>query len=250
MTEVPTAPEPLEHLDESWQRALAVVAHPDDMEYGSAAAVARWTGQGKSVAYCLVTSGEAGIDSLPPEEAKPIREREQRAACAVVGVDAVEFLSFPDGTVEYGLELRREIAASIRRHRPDIVIAVNHRETYGGEMLNQADHVAVGRATIDAARDAGNRWVFRDLLDEGLEPWSGVTQIWVAGSPDARHGVDVTDTFDKGLESLRAHEAYHAALGDGGFDPAELLESIGRMVGTRLGSRYGVSFEVFPLRLL
>ena len=171
-------------------------------------------------------------------------------ACDVVGVDALEFLGFPDGTVEYGLELRREIAASIRRHRPDIVITINHRETYGGEMLNQADHVAVGRATIDAARDAGNRWVFRDLLDEGLEPWPGVKQIWVAGSPDARHGVDVTDTFDKGLESLRAHEAYHSALGDGGFDPAEFLESFGRMVGTRLGSRYGVAFEVFPLQLL
>ncbi len=250
MTEMPLTPEPLEHLDESWQRALCVVAHPDDMEYGAAAAVARWTGQGKTVAYSLVTSGEAGIDSMSPEEARPIREREQRAACDVVGVKDLEFLGFPDGMVEYGLTLRRAIAASVRRHRPDIVITGNHRETYSPEVLNQPDHIAVGRATIDAARDAGNRWVFRDLLDEGLEPWSGVKQIWVAASPEAGHAVDVTDTYDKGVESLRAHKAYHDALGEGGFDPAEFLESVGRMTGTRLGSRYAVAFEVFPLQLL
>jgi LmbE family N-acetylglucosaminyl deacetylase len=250
VTEAPPTPDPLEHVDESWQRALCVAAHPDDMEYGSAAAVARWTGQGKSVAFCLVTSGEAGIDSMPPEEAGPVREREQRAACDVVGVQDLEFLGFPDGVVEYGLPLRRAIAAAVRRYRPDIVITGNHREMFGTDVLNQPDHVAVGRATIDAARDAGNRWVFRDLLDEGLEPWSGVKQIWVAYSPEARHGVDVTDTFDKGVESLQAHKAYHAALGEGGFDPAEFLESIGRMVGTRLGCRYGVAFEVFPLQLL
>jgi LmbE family N-acetylglucosaminyl deacetylase len=241
-------PAPLEPLAEDWDRALVVVAHPDDMEYGGAAAVARWVGQGKHVAYCLVTSGEAGIDSLPPEEAGPLREEEQRVACAAVGVSDLVFLRFPDGMLEYGLALRRAIARQIRRHRPDVLVTGNFRETWDGQALNQADHIAVGRAVLDAARDAANRWVFRELLDEGWPPWDGVRQVWAAGSPGAVHGVDVTDTFHRGLKSLRAHEAYLAGLGPDAPDPAEFLESYARMFGTRLGCRFALAFEVFPLQ--
>jgi LmbE family N-acetylglucosaminyl deacetylase len=148
-------PEPLEILDEDWDRALAVVAHPDDMEYGAAAAVARWTAQGKTVVYTLITSGEAGIDAMEPERAKPLREAEQCASATIVGVDTVEFLGWADGTLDYGLPLRRDIAAAIRRHRPDIVITGNFRETYGPGALNQADHIAAGRAVLDSPEHAG-----------------------------------------------------------------------------------------------
>lgn len=240
----------LEPLDENWDRALVVVAHPDDMEYGGAAVIARFTGQGKQVVYTLLTSGEAGIDGLAPEESRAVREAEQRAACAHVGVTEVEFLGFPDGMLEYGLPLRRAIAASIRRHRPDIVITTNFRETYGGVMLNQADHIHGGRAALDAARDAGNRWVFRDLLDEGLEPWAGVRQVWAAGSPDATHAVEVTDTFAAGLASLHAHRAYLAGLGPDAGDPEEMLEGLARQTGSELGVPMAVSMEVLPLVLL
>jgi LmbE family N-acetylglucosaminyl deacetylase len=240
----------LEPLGENWDRALVVVPHPDDMEYGGAAVIARFTGQGKQVVYTLLTSGEAGIDGLAPEESRAVREAEQRAACAHVGVTEVEFLGFPDGMLEYGLPLRRAIAASIRRHRPDIVITTNFRETYGGVMLNQADHIAGGRATLDAARDAGNRWVFRDLLDEGLEPWAGVRQVWAAGSPDATHAVEVTDTFAAGLASLHAHRAYLAGLGPDAPDPEEMLEGLARQTGSELGVPMAVSMEVLPLQLL
>jgi LmbE family N-acetylglucosaminyl deacetylase len=240
----------LELLDENWDRALVVVPHPDDMEYGGAAVIARFTGQGKQVVYTLLTSGEAGIDGLAPEESRTVREAEQRAACAHVGVSEVEFLGFADGTLEYGLPLRRAIAASIRRHRPDIVITTNFRETYGGVMLNQADHIAGGRATLDAARDAGNRWVFRDLLDEGLEPWAGVRQVWAAGSPDATHAVEVTGTFAAGLASLHAHRAYLAGLGPDAPDPEEMLEGLARQTGAELGVPMAVSMEVLPLQLL
>ncbi|MDQ1680007.1 MAG: hypothetical protein QOI42_866 [Frankiaceae bacterium] len=244
-----TAGPPLEPLDESWERALVVVAHPDDMEYGAASAVARWTTQGKHVAYCLVTSGEAGIDGMSPENAKPVREAEQRESCRIVGVEAVEFLGFPDGVVEYGLPLRRAIAAAVRRHRPEVVITSNFRETYGGVALNQADHIAVGRATLDAARDAGNRWVFRELAEQGLDPWNGVRQVWAAASPDAGHAVDVTDTFDVGVASLHAHRAYLDGLGPDAGDPAEFLEGFSRGTGARLGTHLAVAFEVFPLQL-
>jgi LmbE family N-acetylglucosaminyl deacetylase len=237
--------EPLQPLDEDWKSALAVVAHPDDMEYGTAAAVARWTAQGKRVGYTLATSGEAGIDGIAPEEAGPLREREQRASAAIVGVDEVEFLGHPDGVLEYGLPLRRDIARSIRRYRPEVVVTGNYHHTWGTGSLNQADHVAVGRSTIDAIRDAANRWVFRELLDEDLPPWNGVRMLLVAGSPLAGYGVDVTDHFAAGVRSLEAHEAYLAGLGGGAMaDPEEFLESIARLTGTRLGCRFAVSFEV------
>lgn len=234
----------IEPLTEDWQRGLAIAAHPDDLEFGSAAAIARWTDQGKHITYCLVTSGEAGIDSMPPEQSRGVREQEQLAAAQLVGVETVEFLGFPDGVLEYGVPLRRELARSIRRHRPEVVITLNFRETWdGATALNQADHVATGRAVLDAVNDAGNRWVFPD----DLEPWGGVRQIWVANSPQSTHGVDVTDTFTRGVDSLRAHEAYLRGLGPGPFeDPEEFLAALARPVGTRLGTRYGVAFEVFP----
>jgi LmbE family N-acetylglucosaminyl deacetylase len=145
-----TPPAPLEPLDESWERALAVVAHPDDLEFGPAAAIARWTAQGKHVTYCMVTSGEAGIDSMSPEETRKVREEEQRASAALVGVDTVEFLGLPDGVLEYGVPLRKRIAREVRRHRPDVVVTNNVRSTWdGATALNQSDHIATGRATLD-----------------------------------------------------------------------------------------------------
>ena len=152
----------LEPLPEDWERGLAVVAHPDDMEYGAAAAVARWTGQGKWIGYVLVTDGEAGIQSMPPEQAGPIRRDEQIAGCREVGVTDVEFLGLPDGLVVEGLELRAGLTAAIRRHRPDVVLSINHRDSWGGPSWNHSDHRAVGRALLDAVRDAGNPWLFTD----------------------------------------------------------------------------------------
>ncbi len=242
-----SGPTPLEPVNEDWERALAVVAHPDDMEFGAAAAVARWTRQGKQVVYCMVTSGEAGIDGMHPDETRRVREAEQVESARIVGVDAVDFLALPDGILEYGVGLRRAITASVRRHRPEIVITNNFRDTWGGRNLNQADHIAVGKATLDAVRDAGNRWVFAEQLADGLEPWGGVAEVWAPGSPDAEHGVDTTDTMALGVESLAAHQAYIDGLGWAEFDPDEFLQSMARQTGSRLGVTFGASFEVFPM---
>jgi LmbE family N-acetylglucosaminyl deacetylase len=238
--------EPLELLDESWSSALAIVAHPDDLEYGTASAVARWTAQGKRVTYCLVTSGEAGIDAMSPEVAGPLREQEERDSAAIVGVDVVDFLGHADGVIEYGLPLRRDIARAVRRHRPDVIVTINFG-SWGPGRPNQADHIAVGQAVVDGARDASNRWVFRDLLDEGLEPWKA-RMVLVAGGQASTHGVDVTDTLALGVASLEAHAAYLEGLGANAMaDPGEFLESIGRATGTRLGVRAAVAFEVIEL---
>ena len=103
----------MEPIPEEWSTAVCVVAHPDDLEYGAASAVARWTGQGKTVAYVLATVGEAGIDGMAPAEAGPKREDEERRSAAVVGVDHVEFLGLADGLIEAGLPLRRDIAGRL-----------------------------------------------------------------------------------------------------------------------------------------
>lgn len=215
----------LEPFPEDWDRALCIAAHPDDLEYGTAAAVARWRRQGKEVTYLLATSGEAGIDGLHPDEAGPLREQEERDGAREVGVDVVEFLGLRDGVVEYGLELRRLIAAEIRRRKPQVIIALTHREQFDGGGVNQADHRAVGLAALDASADAGNRWIFTDLIDQGLQPWSGVELIGFANSAAATHSVDVTDTFEAGVASLEAHAQYLAALEDHP-SPQELLTMI------------------------
>lgn len=233
-------------LDEDWERALAIVAHPDDLEYGAASAVARWTTQGKQVTYLLVSRGEAGIDGMNPEAAGPLREQEERRSASVVGVDTVDFLDHHDGMIEYGMPLRRDIARAIRRYRPQVLVSANFHLTWGGHFLNMADHRNVGMAVLDAARDAGNRWVFPELLAEGLEPWSGARTVCFSGSPEPTHAVDVSEHLDRGIASLREHSAYIAGLG-GEFDPDAFLRSSAESTGPLIECRYAVSFEVYRL---
>ncbi len=239
MTEFP----PLLPLPEDWTRALAIVAHPDDLEYGAASAVARWTAQGKEIGYLLVTRGEAGIDALSPEDVGPLREAEERAGAEIVGVQTVEFLDYRDGVVEYGIPLRRDIARAIRRHRPEVVLTVNYQLTWGGTVLNMADHRWVALAVLDAARDAGNRWIFPELLTEGYEPWNGVRMVCLNSSPQATHAVDVTAFLDRGIASLLQHQTYLAHLSHD-FDAETFLRQNAAEVGKRCGHQYAVDFEV------
>jgi len=233
----------LEILPEDWERAIAVVAHPDDLEYGAAAAVARWTNQGKDVRYVLATRGEAGIDSMPPAEVGPLRTREQESSAAVVGVSSVEFLDHPDGLLVNGIELRRDLAAAIRRHQPEVIIASNYRlQWYDGGPWNHADHRALGQALPDAVRDASNRWLFPD----SGQPWAGVRWIAYTASTSPTHGVDVTDWLQAGVDSLKCHHTYLEALGDPDFDPEQFLRSAATGAGAKLGVDLAVAFEMVP----
>ncbi|MEU5865197.1 PIG-L deacetylase family protein [Nonomuraea sp. NPDC047529] len=235
----------LEPMPTDWRRALAVVAHPDDLEYGCASAVATWTDAGREVSYLMATRGEAGIDTLDPAACGPVREREERASAAVVGVSGVEFLDHADGVVEYGTALRRDIAAAIRRHRPELVITLNPDDTWGGTYWNTPDHRAVGRAVLDAAGDAGNRWIFPDT---DAAPWNGVRWVAVAGSNSPTHAVDVTDGLERGVRSLLEHRAYIEALTD--QDPEvyarELIEGAAREAAELFDGRPAVTFRLFP----
>lgn len=233
----------LRAVDESWTSALAVVAHPDDLEYGAASAIARWTLQGKDVTYVLATRGEAGIAGMPPETTGPLREEEQRRSAALVGVRNVEFLRHSDGSVEYGLPLRRDITAAIRRARPEVVITMNFELTWGeGGGVNHADHRAVGLAVLDACRDAANEWVFPDAGPA----WGGVAGAYVAGTSTPTHYVDVTRTIELGVASLREHRAYIDGLGTG-FDPDDFLRNIAGLGGMAAGCDMAVLFQSFRI---
>jgi LmbE family N-acetylglucosaminyl deacetylase len=147
----------LETFPEDWDRALAVVAHPDDMEYGAAAAVARWTGQGKHVAYVLVSDGEAGISTMPPDEVGPLRRQEQLASCRVVGVDDVEFLGWPDGSIVEG-------AGAARRPRCGDPTAPAR-----GGAVDQLPR-RLGRAELEPCRPSGGRAVAARRRPRRREP--------------------------------------------------------------------------------
>lgn len=233
----------LDQLPEDWDRAIAVVAHPDDLEYGASAAIARWTALGKDIRYVLATRGEAGIDSMPPDEAGPIRSREQEASAAAVGVSTVEFLDHPDGLVVNGIELRRDLTRAIRSHRPDVIIGSNYRQRWGDTgPWNHVDHRELGLALPDAARDAGNRWLFPDAG----EPWAGVQWIAYASSTAPTHAVDVTDSLDAGIASLECHRVYIDALNDPDFDPDAFLRGAAAATGAELGVELAVAFELVP----
>ena len=236
---------PLEPVPEDWTRCLAIVAHPDDLEFGASCALARWTGQGKTVVEVLATRGEAGIDGMEPVEAARVRTLEQEASGAVVGASAVEFLDHGDGTLQPGLDLRRDIARAIRRHRPEVVVTLSFREGFRGApgAWNHIDHRVLGEAVVDAVRDAANRWVFPELRDEGHEPWSGVRFVLAASSPRSGHYVDVTDALPVGIRSLQAHQAYIDGLG-GGFDAEPFLRGMAEPTGAEVGVGAAIAFEL------
>src|ERR1700757_4595590 len=230
-------------MSEDWNSAVAVVAHPDDLEYGAAAAVARWTRQGKHVSYVLASSGEAGIAGEDPALVGPLREEEERRSAAVVGVSEVLFLGHPDGMIEYGLPLRRDLARVFRRLQPEVVITMSFDLTWGEDgPVNHADHRAVGLAVLDACRDAANGWVF----PEAGPPCTGIRDAYVATVAAPTHFVDVTDTIDAGVASLREHYAYIEGLGRE-FDPDEFLKNMAGYVGLGAGCEYAVAFHRYPM---
>ncbi len=231
---------------DDFRRVLCVAAHPDDLEYGTSAAVAAWTVAGIEVAYLLLTRGEAGMDASPPERTAQVRVGEQQAAARVVGVTRVEFLDHPDGVLQYGLDLRRDIARVIRSFRPDAVVAGSWEVEFVAG-LNHADHRVAGLVTLDALRDAGNRWVFPELLDEGLEPCS-VRWLLVGGDPRPTHGVDVTgEPLERGIASLQAHAEYLAGL-PGHPQPRPMISGFTALQGRAMNVPNAVLFRAWDFQ--
>jgi LmbE family N-acetylglucosaminyl deacetylase len=199
-------------------RALVVVAHPDDLDFGAGGTIAAWTDAGIDVSYCVITDGDAGgfDPAVPRGEIGGIRRAEQRAAAKELGVDDVTFLGYPDGRLTVSIELRRDVARVIRQKRPHRVVTQSPERSWERVYASHPDHLAAGEAAMCAVYpDARNPFAHLELAAEGLEPWT-VEQVWVMGGAGgvADHHVDVTDTFPRKIAALRAHVSQTAHMPD------------------------------------
>jgi LmbE family N-acetylglucosaminyl deacetylase len=225
----------------NFQRALVVVAHPDDAEFSSAGTVALWTDQGIEVSYVICTDGAAGAADPTIEQAHlaSIREVEQREAADVLGVKSVTFLRQPDGELRVTPELRGELVRLIRQHRPDLIICQNAVRNYSNLYGNHPDHLAAGQLAIEAVYPyARNPHAYPELLAAGLEPHS-VSEVLVVGTESPDHFVDVSSTVDRKMAALTRHRSQHAPGQD--FS-ARVLERMAKM-GEPHGIAYAESFR-------
>ncbi len=214
---------------------LAIAAHPDDCEFGAAGTIARWIREGKSVVYVLCTSGEKGTSDpeLTPEALAAIREEEQRAACALLGVREAVFLRLPDQGLEDCADFRRLLVRQIRRYRPRVVLTSDPYRRY----LWHRDHRIVGQVVLDAVFPcARDRLSFPELLAEGLAPHK-VREIYCWGSEEINCRVDITETFDLKIAALRCHQSQLRDFPRG--DPVAWLRE--RCRETAAGESFGLA---------
>jgi len=192
-------------------RVLVVLAHPDDPEFYCGGTVARWAAEGRQVIYCLLTRGDKGADESGTDGTAlaAIREREQRAAAAVLGVAEVLFLDHEDGYLVPDLALRRDIVGVIRRVRPEIVVTCDPTNFFpSSRYINHPDHRAAGQATLDAVFPAAGSGMFFPELEkeQGLAPHK-VRQVYVAGALQPNTSIDVTSHLARKVEALRQHKS-------------------------------------------
>jgi LmbE family N-acetylglucosaminyl deacetylase len=230
--------------DDEVQRALVIVAHPDDVDFGAAGTVATWTDVGIEVAYCVVTDGDAG--GFDPDVARAeiprIRRAEQAAAAKAVGVTDLTFLGYPDGRLTATLELRRDLARAIRQTRPQRVLCPSPERNWQRIFASHPDHLAAGDASLAAVYpDARNPFAHPELLDEGYEPWT-VLEVWMMAAPARNRWVDVTDALPRKLDALRSHVSQHTDS-DGKLE--ERMRGWGAMVAKEAGLPDGRLAEGF-----
>jgi LmbE family N-acetylglucosaminyl deacetylase len=218
------------------ERVLVVAAHPDDIEFGASGTIARWVREGARVNYLIATRGDKGSDDPDADVVAlaALREREQRAAAAEIGVDGVEFLDEPDGQVEPSLALRERITRVIRTQRPDIVMTHDPTVLFvNNEWVNHPDHRAVGQVTVDAvfptARDPLN---FREHLDEGLAPWK-VGELYLWSTNEANQLVDIGETLDAKVEALGRHASQFRSFDEIARWVRRRSEELGERAGYR-----------------
>ncbi len=200
-------------LSQNLERVLVVVAHPDDAEFWAAGTIAGWTDAGVEVTYCVLTDGDAGgfDPSLPRDEIPRIRQAEQQKAAASLGVRNVQFLSLAEGDLRLNSgDLHVELVRVIRRVRPQVVVTWSPEWNWQRFRSCHPDHLATGAAVLAAIYpDAGNSFALTWLRDnEELGAWT-VRQAWLLNSPlrEVNHYVDITETFDRKVAAVRAHES-------------------------------------------
>jgi LmbE family N-acetylglucosaminyl deacetylase len=235
--------------DDGVGRVLVVTAHPDDVDFGSAGTVAAFTKAGLEVTYCIVTNGDAGGSdrTVSRSDMAALRQREQRAAAAEVGVSDVRFLGHPDGRLQATIELRRDISRVIRQVRPERVLSPSPERRWDFIFASHPDHLAAGEATVCAVYpDARNPFAHPELLDdEGLEPWT-VNELWIMGGEGPNMAVETTSTIERKVAALLSHQSQIA-------DPAGVTERItagGRAQAKAAGLPDGASAELYRVTLI
>ena len=193
--------------DSEIKRVLVVMAHPDDCDFGAGGTIARWTAQGIHVSYCIITNGDQGGEEsgIPLEEMASVRQKEQRDAGKALGVTDITYLNYRDGWLAPSMELRKEIVKAIRIAKPDRMVVQSPERNYERVFASHPDHLAAGETAVQAVYpDARNPFAFTDLKEAGFEPWR-VREVWMTGSPNPNHFVDITETFPKKIAALHAH---------------------------------------------
>lgn len=228
------------------KRAMVIVAHPDDIEFGCAGTVARWVKAGAEVCYVLCTSGDVGIakPELTRAQVTEIREAEQLAAAEVVGVTEVVFLREPDGTLVNTLDLRKRLVREIRRFRPEVVVCLDPTLFFvsSNTYINHPDHRAAGTAAVDAVFPAaGQPHVFEELAQEGLTAHK-VRKLYIDSWGNGDTFVNITDTIDLKLAALRKHVSQM-----GEWDPEPMLREWSADAAKGKEMQYAESFRVITL---
>lgn len=210
------------------------MAHPDDCDFGAGGTIARWSDLGIEVSYCIITNGDQGGEAsdVPLEDMAKTRQREQREAGKALGVTQINFLNYRDGSLQPTLELRKDIVREIRRFKPDRLIAQSPDRNWERIFASHPDHMAAGESAVQAIYpDARNPYAFTDLKAAGFEPWR-VRELWLTGTPDPNHFVDITDTFPRKIAALKSHISQTA------HNPE--LESMVRNWGELTAERFGL----------
>jgi LmbE family N-acetylglucosaminyl deacetylase len=227
------------------KRAMSIHAHPDDQEFTVAGTLARWARAGCEIVSVIVTSGDAGSNeptrgaAYKPELAK-LREGEQSAANAVLGIKETLFLGYPDGELEPTIALRKELTRLIRIHKPDVVVTGDPQGVfYGNGYINHPDHRAAAQAALYAVFPSSEtRLIFTDLLEEGHEPHK-VKRVYIHGAEKPDTVVDITATVDTKIAALRKHASQ---LGD--WDPEEMIREWAKEEGKKKRFKYAEAFKV------
>jgi LmbE family N-acetylglucosaminyl deacetylase len=227
---------------------MSIHAHPDDQDFTVAGTLAKWARAGSQVATVCLTSGGAGSNrftppDMTPERLLPIREAEQRSACRVLGIADVVFLGYPDGELEPSLALRRDVTRAIRRFRPAAVVCGDPTvRYYGSTYLNHPDHRVAADVALDALfPSAGTRFIFPELLDEGLEPHE-VPLVFIHGAERPDTFIDIADTLEVKLRALREHRSQM-----GEWDPGPMITEWAREQGARRGLAAAEAYRLMRL---
>ncbi len=227
------------------QSAMAIVAHPDDIEFSCAGTLARWARAGTRIYYVLCTSGDVGIDEpgMTRQQAAEIRETEARAAAEIAGAEEIIFLGEPDGLLQPTIELRKKIVRQIRRYRPEVVICGDPTVVWSGDRyINHPDHRAAATAALDATFPAaGQPNLFQELEEEGLKAHK-VRKVYVTGWGTTDLFVNIEDTIDIKIAALRAHKSQ---MKD--WDPEPRIKEWATERARGKEMKYAESFRVITL---